>query len=236
MELTQISPFGILILEPVTTLTDFIAASVAYFAFFILQKQKHSGPVHQLMKYYFLIMGIGLTSAAFIGHAFQYLLTPDWKAIGWIGSSLAILMLILASVEYIRPVLGGNKCRIIQMLALIQISIFLLALSIPGTRSFDTVKLNSAIGLIGFVLPIHAYLWYRFRAGGSGFIAFAIIWGILPAIVYNTQFTLHAYLNYHDISHILMAIYLYIMLRGALDLRPGSFGYEARTAEIFNES
>ena len=146
MELTQISPFGILILEPVTTLTDFIAASVAYFAFFILHKQKLSGPVHQLMKYYFLIMGIGLTSAAFIGHAFQYLLTPDWKAIGWIGSSMAILVLILASVEYIRPVLGGNKCRIIQMLALIQISLFLLALSIPGIRSFETVKLNSAIG------------------------------------------------------------------------------------------
>jgi uncharacterized membrane protein len=33
----------------------------------------------------------------------------------------------------------------------------------------------------------------------------AIAAGIFPAITYNTQFTLHAYFNYHDISHVFMS-------------------------------
>ncbi|MEZ4826734.1 MAG: hypothetical protein R3C61_10650 [Bacteroidia bacterium] len=220
MELTQINPLGILILEPVTSLTDFITAIVCFLSFMILYRQNVQGKVFNLMRSYFLLMGIGMTSAAFIGHAFQYLVTTDWKMIGWIFSAVALMLLGFSSAEYALPYIGKRRARLIQGFLVIQLIGFLIAMIIPATRDFSTVKINSSIGLVGVVLPVHAWLWLQHKAGGSRIISLAVIWGIIPAIVYNTEFTLHRYFNYHDISHVLMSIFILIMLRGALGLRP----------------
>ncbi|MEZ4774674.1 MAG: hypothetical protein R3D00_15925 [Bacteroidia bacterium] len=220
MELTKIEPLGILILEPVTSLTDFITAIVCFLSFLVLQRQNANNNVHSLMRYYFLLMGIGMTFAAFIGHAFLYMVTTDWKMIGWTFSALAIMMLGFSSAEYAKPLIGTRRTRLIQIFGVLQLLVFLGTMAFPETRNFTTVKINSTVGLVGVVLPIHAWLWLQHKAGGSKIIALAVIWGIIPAIVYNTEFTIHKYFNYHDLSHVLMSIYILIMLRGALMLQP----------------
>ncbi|MEM7657229.1 MAG: hypothetical protein AAF399_13935, partial [Bacteroidota bacterium] len=60
MELTQIAPFGLQILEPVTSLTDLITASVCYFAYFQLSKEQRSEPEHRFFRAYLLSHERGL--------------------------------------------------------------------------------------------------------------------------------------------------------------------------------
>ncbi|MDX2250414.1 MAG: hypothetical protein SF052_26770 [Bacteroidia bacterium] len=223
MELTQIELLGIQILEPVTSLTDFITATVCFTSFTFLQRQNSTHISVNLMKYYFLLMGIGMIFAAFIGHAFLYMVTTDWKMIGWIFSAFAILMFELSSAEYAKPYIGVKKSRIIQLFGFLQISGFLLTMAFPETRNFTTVKINSTLGLMGVVLPVHGWLWLQQKTGGSNIFSLAVIYGVIPAIVYNTQFTLHRYFNYHDISHVLMSIFILILFRGTLLMRPETF-------------
>ena len=215
MEPTQIEPFGILILEPVTSLTDFITSVVCYFSFYLLNRQNRTDMIHLFFKLYFLSMGIATSLAAFIGHAFLYLFSFDWKMIGWIFSAIAILMLQLSSIRLISPFFNKHIIIWILRLVFLQIALFLISLYFPETRGFNMVKINSTIGLIGIVLPIHIYAWLQFKSQGSKWIAVAILWALIPGIVYNTEFTLHTWFNYHDLSHVLMSIFIIIMYFGA---------------------
>ena len=215
MELTQIEPYGILILEPVTCLTDLITATVCFFAFTQLQRLDKTEPEHQYFKYYFLFMGLATTAAGLIGHAFLYLVSFNWKMIGWTFSALAIFSIERSAIHFVKPHLDAKKVRWLSLINVLQTLIFFTVITIPATRSFEAVKINSAIGLIGFVLPLHLWSYRRIGHLGHRQVLLAIFAGILPAITFNMEFTIHKWFNYHDISHVLMAMVIFAMYLGA---------------------
>ena len=65
--------------EPITSLTDFLTACVSGVSFFLFLFYKKGGKSKSFVffKFYFLCYFIGMTSAAFLGHAFQAYL-PKW--------------------------------------------------------------------------------------------------------------------------------------------------------------
>ena len=222
-EQTEIDIFGFLLREPMTTLTDLITASICFISFYKLTSQTQQGYIQTLLRYYFLFMGLATLNAAFFSHGILYLVTPNWKVIGWSCSSIAILLLELGSIEYGKSWLGSTRSRYLRILAFLQLAGFFGLMLFPETRNFNMVKLNSTIGLAFFSLPIHALSWRKGGSEGSRTICLAIVYGILPAIVYNSEFTIHKYFNYHDISHVLMSIFIAIMYFGVkrliLDLK-----------------
>ena len=201
--------------EPVTSLTDFLTAVVCWVAFFRLRRMQAKGQMFPGFTWYFLLMGIGMTSAAFFGHALQAYVGFNWKMIGWVLTALAILSLEWASADLIRPDIGKIWTTVLKVYAAMHILGLFISIAIPETRDFNNVKINSTIGLVGMILPIHLYAWFKHKYPGSGWILIALLWGGVPALVYNTTFSFCNWFNYHDISHVSMAIYSYILYRGA---------------------
>ena len=97
-----ITLYGVQILEPVTSLTDLITALVCFYAFYRLSKLDRHGKVYTYFRYYFLWTGIATTCAAFIGHAFLYLFSFEWKMIGWAFSATGILFIEWGTLHFIR--------------------------------------------------------------------------------------------------------------------------------------
>ena len=71
--------------EPITSLTDFLTACVSgvSFFFFLFHNKNSKNKSFVFFKFYFLCYFIGMTSAAFLGHAFQAYLPKEVKIIGW---------------------------------------------------------------------------------------------------------------------------------------------------------
>ncbi len=210
-----ISVCGIQILEPVTSLTDFITALVCFYAFYRLGRCAQSGKVFSCFRYYFLLTGIATTCAAFIGHAFLYLFSFEWKMIGWAFSATGILLIEWAALHFARSEISPRWFRWFSTGFVIQYLAFWLLMLM--TKSFLVTQVNAAIGMAGAVLPLQAYHYYRTKHPGSRALVIALLFSFLPAFTYNTQLALHTYFNHHDISHLLMAVCMFLLYR-AVDI------------------
>jgi hypothetical protein len=212
---TSIEIFGILIEEPITSLTDVITGVVGIVAFFRLNKLnlKHRG--HLFFKHYFLFIGIATVCAGVLGHATQYLVGFNAKAIGWTFSALALCCLENAGLEYQMAASGSRRLQSLQWLFWGQFILFFVLVINPSTRVFELVQVNASLAMVGVALPL--FIWtYRLRPSkGSWAVVGAILAGLFPGLVFRSQFSLHTYLNYHDISHLLMAGCVYLLYRGA---------------------
>jgi hypothetical protein len=218
-----ITLYGVQILEPVTSLTDLITALVCFYAFYRLSKLDRHGKVYTYFRYYFLWTGIATTCAAFIGHAFLYLFSFEWKMIGWAFSATGILFIEWGTLHFIREEISSRAFQWISRGTLVKYLAFWTL--ILTTQSFLATQAQAAIGLIGIVLPLQAYHYLHTRHPGSRAIVFALLFSFLPAITYNAKLSLHTYFNHHDISHLLMAVCLFLIYRGVdqiLDPKPNT--------------
>ena len=72
IEQPSIEVFGILLQEPVTTLTDLLVSIICFYAYWKLKKHSIPGGTIFYMNLYFLFMGLGTAFGGLIGHGFQY--------------------------------------------------------------------------------------------------------------------------------------------------------------------
>lgn len=214
MTYTHLDLAGIVILEPVTSLTDLLTASVCFFAYWQLRKFQPDHWPTKMLRYYFLGMGGAVGISAVIGHAFLYTLTPNWKMMGWTCSGLAILFISRSSILRLQSALPDKIPTAIAWWPVIQFVIFMCAIIWPETRSFDTVKLNATLGMTLIAIPLQYIIWFKTRHPGHLRFALGLSMGIFPAIIYNNEISLHAWFNYHDISHVLMAMAMFVQFTG----------------------
>jgi len=205
--------------EPITTLTDLTVSLICIYA--VVSFARHKGQKSKNFFYYqgyFLCFAIGMMSAAWLGHGLVAYVGTEWKVIGWIMSIIGYLFLGNASLIQIKPITPKRNFDIIRALFAVQIVMFLFLILNPFTRNFKIAQIGSIVSLIGFILPMHLYNYSKTKQNGSLLIISAIIFGLIPAIVYNTQFSFSHWFNYHDISHVLVAINMVIIFIGAKHL------------------
>lgn len=203
--------------EPVTTLTDFLTALVCFYAFYHFNKYK--GEKSQSFvnyKFYFLFFAIGMTSAAWFGHGLQAYVGFNWKIIGWIMSATALLSMEIGSIKELKSIISDKVISILQILFVIQY-IVMVTLMI-SSKNFVIPQLNSTISLILFVIPIQLIAYIKTKQKGHAYIFGAIIYGALPGLIYNNQISISKWFNYHDISHVLMAIFMFIIFKGTSNI------------------
>lgn len=205
--------------EPVTTLTDFLVSLVALYAFYRLHTYRGKKVEHfAFYKYYFLCFAIGMCSAAWFGHGLQAYVGPRMKIIGWCMSATGFVFLAWASLKEISPLIPAWLRKSLQAWMLVQYFIMVPAMIHPATSNFIMPQINSTIMLIVLILPMHLFNYWKTKNYGSFLISLAIVYGIVPGFVYNLQFSLGRWFNYHDISHVLMAIFMFLMYRGIREI------------------
>ena len=88
----------------------------------------------------------------------------------------------------------------------------------PSTSDFILAQLSSTLSLIFFIFPIHLYNFLKTKHIGSSYIVLTIIYSIIPGFIYNNQISVNKWFNFHDISHVLMAIFMFLMIIGTSKL------------------
>ncbi|MCB9262862.1 MAG: hypothetical protein H6607_10850 [Flavobacteriales bacterium] len=204
--------------EPVTTLTDFLVALVCWFAYFSFGKIVSKHVSFKWFKNYFLIFAIGMTSAAWLGHGLQAYVPDYAKVVGWICGATGLMFLQLGSFKIIENRVGLTvkiwlpKWFVFQWILAVLLMIFMLQYGIEN--AFKVTQINSSVALILMVLPMHLFASKKLNLTGSKIVASALFYSIIPGIVYSNQLSINHWFNYHDISHLLMAVFMTIMYFG----------------------
>jgi len=218
MQQPSIELFGILIEEPVTTLTDILISLVCFYAFHQLGQLKREGKVHFFFRYYFLLMGLSTLIGGILGHAFQYNLGHIWKLPGWLVSMFAISLMERTSIFHAQPLLNPTIGKIYQIANVVElVLIFFIVLY---TQSFRYIEIHSAFGLLVVSFTLNAFIWGRTKNEGSWYIMLAIGVIGIAAFFFTTKISISPWFNHMDISHVFMAIGIWIFYVAAKKLEP----------------
>ncbi len=204
---------GFEIREIVTSLTDVLTASICLFSYFKLSKADTDDRFLRNLRFYFLIMGVGLLAGGIFGHALQAYLTVKWKWAGWISSAVAFGFFVWGAVDLVSPYVSDTVHKILKLWAILQPTLFLTLLASPDFQTFDLVKVNSTVAVSATLLPLFFFHWIKTKHPGSKLMVFAFLYALIPGVQYNLKLSVSQWLNYHDISHLLMAIYTVMLYR-----------------------
>ncbi len=214
--------FGVLINEPVTTLTDLIVSAVCLYAFIKLSRIKSDNRVHFFLRYYFLSMALATAIGGLIGHGFYYLFTVDneigvspWKLPGWLTSMVSIALVERASIEYARKIIKPKIGTFFAWLNIIELLTFMTLTF--SSLNFFFVEVHSAYGLLVVVTGFNSFIYYKTKSKASKLFLIAVSISALSAIVFMNQISINKWFNYFDISHSLMAISAYFFYLGAIE-------------------
>lgn len=208
--------FGLKIAEPITSLTDVVAACIALYAGMQLKKRDAyvQSNEQRLFAWYFLLLGLATLWSGLLGHAFLYLVHPSFRLVGWLASGVAILLVELATNSALLEERAYTHLGLFSLIPWIQFAYFLFV--IVKTFDFHFVQQNSVVGLIFYVLPLQYLLEEGTGSAGRKVFMTGIVLGILPAIVYSRQIAFSQWYNHHDLSHTLIAVVIYRMYRGIM--------------------
>jgi hypothetical protein len=212
----SISLFSVRIDEPINTLTDLLVSAVCFYAFYQLTKRKLSAKTFVYFRMYFLLLGLATLFGGLVGHGFLYVFSFAWKLPGWIISMLSVAFIERSSIEHARPLIDPRIGKFFLILNILEL---LTVMTITSyTLNFEWVELHSGYGLLGVVLPFHGFVYFKTRDRGSLIILGAVMIASAAALVFMNQVSLHAWFNYIDSSHVLVAMAAFVFYRGALQL------------------
>lgn len=208
---------GIRVDEPVTVLTDLLVSAVCFYAFVKLLNHPVKTRTLLFLRYYFLLMCLATLFGGLVGHAFLYALSFAWKLPGWIISMFSVAFIERSAIEYARlhiKTSAGNFFSVLNIVELVTIITITMS-----TLHFKWVEFHSGYGLLGVVLPFHVYMYLKTKDKGSLLMMLAVGIASLAALIFMTKFSIHAWFNYLDFSHVVMAIGAYVFYKGTLHLR-----------------
>lgn len=212
----SIEIFGVTVMEPMVTFTDFWITAVCVYAFIQLVKLNKQGKVHRLMRYYFIIMALATFLGGILGHAFQYAVGLSWKLPGWLISMLSVMSIERASIMHAAPIINKKFAKFLGVANIIELLTF--AVISFYTLNFFFIQVHSAYGLGLIVLPLHFWVYWKSRNEGSRIIFLSVIFATLAAYFYTSGVGLHTWFNHLDLAHTVMAISLYFFYRGSRKL------------------
>lgn len=214
MHQPSIYPFGIRIDEPVTTLTDILVAIVCFYAFIRLRKISDGSPLHQLVLWYFTLMGLATLIGGIIGHAFLYALSFYWKLPGWLLSMLAINLLERVMIRFSKPILSTNKARFFSWFNIGELVVF--AGLAFGYLNFRFVEVHSVYGLLVVVFGFSLFN-YKKKHGRKVMrpLMIAIAFAFLAAVVFVSKWDIDKWFRHMDIAHVFMMASAWYFYRGS---------------------
>ena len=161
----SIELFGLVIQEPVNTLTDIFVSIICFVAYLKLNALSQRSEVQGLFKYYFPSMSLATLLGGVLGHALMHFVPFYMKLPGWITSMLSVALLERALIQYSRkwidPKIGAffSKLNIIELLA------FLILLLV--TLNFQFVLIHAAYGIAIVVTGFTGFVYFKKKIWGA---------------------------------------------------------------------
>jgi hypothetical protein len=204
IEHTYIELLGWELADPLTFLSDVLMAAFCAFyghKLFYNYRSKYA----KLVAYFFLFLAL----SSFLGgasHLLDLYLGKNPHLIAWSIQGVAILMFQLASLNLIE----SRKSR--YYLGALVFALFgVFSTQVILVQHFDVVKVNSIIGLIGFVSTIHLYKFFQLRDFAYLKIPLSIILFAAPALIHSFNLYFNKWIDQNVISHLILLPCYYLL-------------------------
>lgn len=204
IEHTYIEFLGLELADPLTFISDILMATFCALyghKLFHEFKSKYA----KLTAIFFLILGF----SAFLGgtaHLLDLYLGKNPHLIAWTMQGVSILFFQLASLKLI----ASSKVKLF-LRALIFAFFGIFIFQILTVQHFDVVKVNSIVGLIGFVSIIHIYKYFQERDIAYLKIPLIIILFSGPAMIHSFDIYFNKWIDQNVISHLLLLPCYYLL-------------------------
>ncbi|MES2132112.1 MAG: hypothetical protein V4506_07155 [Bacteroidota bacterium] len=208
---------GLRIDEPITTLTDFIFVGVCVYAFFKTKNVSAERGIN-LYRWFFLLTGFSSLVAAFIGHAFLYYFGWEAKIYGWITGIISVSFAQFAVLYHTRKSIGDKAFKVLYTIDIIEIiAAFIMTFVM---YSFTAVEIHTAYAL---VINVTILEWIHYKKTGS-LLSKYMIYGVGIAVIavmcHVFKIAFSVWFNHLDLSHIFMALSMYMMYKGVSKFKP----------------
>jgi hypothetical protein len=210
---------GVIILEPLTSLTDFTTGLTGIFLATLLWKRKPTQKSEWYFFLYFLFIGIATVLAGTLGHGFLHYLPYEAKMFGWSFSAISLMFFELASFYYFKHKLKPTQFNVLRWIAIVQIIAFFTMQVIPATRGFKLVQLNATFCYIVILIPIYIIAILHWKMTWVYPVVLSIVFAGAIAAVYNNQVSYNAWFNHHVITHLMMTFFVIFMYYSVLFLQ-----------------
>jgi len=203
--------FGIRVQEAMNVLTDIFLATVSFYAYYKLPKT--TDRAQNLMKWYFLIFGLGALIGGIVGHAFLYAYSNYWRLLGWSFTALSALILELAALEQAKDLLKPSFAKALKPFIYVEfvVIIILTALDVD----FKYITIHSAIAMMLVFTPIQIYVYRKTKNLGSKYMLYSVLVLISTLAVFKIPIVIHQWFNHKDLAHVVVALSVLFMLKGA---------------------
>jgi len=229
MGATDILLFGIRLQEIDVILTDLIWSIVSLVCFIRLTRMKAQlSEAGNWFRWMFLLMAIAVFLGAFLGHGFQYALAEVGenyekyfgKYPGWIISMWGVACMERSAIAYAGERVSERLARIMSVANITELVLFHGLIMYFG--SFYLVEVHAAYGLIVIAFPLHFLVYRKTKSKASRFVLIGILVAASAVVVHLTEFYLHpVWFNYHDVSHVILAVATYLYYLGAREMVKG---------------
>jgi hypothetical protein len=162
-------------------------------------------------------MAFATAYGGIIGHAFLGYVGFGWKIPGWLISMVSIALLERSAIAHASALL--DKKTSVFFAYLNTIELIVLNVIVLSTLNFFYVEAHAAYGLLIVVFSFEIYVFKITRDESSRRFLCAVGISALAALVHLTEFSLHAWFNHMDLSHVLMAASAYVFFLGGQKLQ-----------------
>ncbi len=221
MKLNQIEIQGIVILEPVGSLTDLITGFTGLIVAYLLWKKKASSKSMNIFYKYFLFLGLTTLFAGILGHAFLYYISPLWKLVGWCLSAIGLFFFERASLEFFKPELSSQTYKNLKAITVLKLIAFYLFMINPETRGFHLVQMNAAFCYVGLMLPLYTLASIKWKVKESWHVVIGVLFACFIGFLYNAEVIISQWFNHQALTHALMTIFIIYMYYAVVQLHYG---------------
>lgn len=215
--MTRIDVFGLMVLEPYTVLTDLIITTVCIYAWIKLKAKSKNNQVVQLMRYFFISMGLATAVGGILGHGLLYFTGLQGKIPGWFISMISVAFFERAAIAHSRPLMHNQLGKFFSILNYVELLCFMILSAI--TLKFIYVEIHAVYGLFGMVFFLEIFVYKKRRDRGSVFIFAGTFFAAASALSHALRIGINEWFNHNDVSHIGMAISVYFYYLGASTLK-----------------
>lgn len=207
----SIDILGLRVDEPITTLTDLIVAAIGIIAFF--STASHTSKKYILYyRYFFLLTGLSTLIGGLIGHAFAYNLGPESKYVGWVVAIAGVVFAQFAALYHTREAIGEwffSKLIILNIVEIIAIIILLFIY-----KNFAIVEIHTAFGLVFIASILEGINYSKTKSILSKNMIIGVAFAVVGVCILVFKIALSKWFNHLDISHLFIAVALYLMYKG----------------------
>jgi hypothetical protein len=171
-----------------------------------------------LYRWFFLLTGFSSLIAALIGHAFLYYFGMEAKIYGWVTGIISVSFAQFAALYHTRNSISPALFTVFKIANIVEIVFICILLFV--FYSFVMVEIHSAYSL---VLNVTVLEWVHYKKTGSP-VSKNLVAGVGIAVlavmchVFKVAFSI--WFNHLDLSHIFMAMSIYVMYRGVKQFVP----------------